>query len=101
MTLEDRGLAGAGEAGRWRRRDAVLWRVVLDDAVILVPDESEPFALTGGASLWRLLEQPRTTAELISMLSGSQGAARSRAEGELDSLLSELAAQGALERLPA
>ena len=79
----------------------MLWRVVLDDAVILVPDESEPFVLTGGASLWRLLEQPRTTAELISTLSGSRGASGAQAEEELDSLLAELAAQGALERLPA
>jgi hypothetical protein len=77
-----------------------LYREALDDVVILVPGpESEPFALTGGAALWGLLEQPRTTGELLTAL--SKGNAVPRAEAELDELLARLADSGAVDRTPA
>ena len=77
------------------RAEAVLYREALDDVVILVPGpEREPFALAGGVALWRLLEQPRTTGELVTAL----GAADPLASTELDTLLARLAESGAVDR---
>jgi hypothetical protein len=79
----------------------VLFRQALGDVVILVPGrEPEPFALAGGAALWRLLEQPRTTRELFSNLSAGM-AVGSNADTELDGLLAWLADVGAVDRMPA
>lgn len=86
---------------KWRRVEAVLYREALDDVVILVPGpEPEPFALSGGAQLWRLLEEPRTTSDL---LMGLHVAVEDLAEkeGELDALLGRLADSGAVDRMPA
>ncbi len=78
----------------------MLFRHVLDDVVILVPGrQPEPFALAGGAALWRLLEQPRTTRELISNLSAGM-AVGSNADLELDGLLARLADAGAVDQVP-
>ena len=85
---------------KWRRAEAVLYREVLDDVVILVPgpDEPEPFALAGGAALWRLLAQPRTSEELLAAL--TVGFAAPQGDTELDGLLAQLAGAGAVDRMP-
>lgn len=85
---------------KWRRSEAVLYREALDDVVILVPGaDTEPFALAGGAALWRLLARPHTTGELLAAL--TEKMANSRAEAELDGLLARLADSGAVELMPA
>ncbi len=78
----------------------MLFRQALDDVVILVPGrEAQPFALTGGLALWRLLEQPRTTRQLLSDLTPGL-AVGTKAESELDGLLVWLADVGAVDRMP-
>jgi Coenzyme PQQ synthesis protein D (PqqD) len=87
-------------SGKWKRCKRVLYRETLDDVVILVPGpESEPFALAGGAQLWRLLEHPHTTGQLLTAL--AEGSAAPRAQEEMDELLSQLADVGAVDWLPA
>jgi hypothetical protein len=90
-------------SAKWRRAEAVLFRLALDDVVILVPGpepEPEPFALAGGAALWRLLEQPRTTHELVSELTA--GVTVDTEPGtELEDLLTRLAEAGAVDLIPA
>jgi hypothetical protein len=83
---------------RWRRSETVLWRLVLDDAVLLTPTSSEPFALAGGAGLWALLAVPRRVEELVAALSEGNDPAT---EKDLAGLLEDLAGSGAVERLPA
>lgn len=84
---------------RWKRAEAVLFRQVLDDVVILAPGpEPEPLALTGGAALWRLLAQPRTTHQLLSTLTSGRDV-DTPAEAELDGLLERLADMRAVDRL--
>jgi hypothetical protein len=79
----------------------VLFRQALDDVVILVPGpEPEPFAVAGGAALWRLLERPHTTADLLSALTAGVTVETSAAT-ELDGLLAQLADAGAVDRIPA
>lgn len=74
----------------------MLFREALDDVVILVPGrELEPFALEGGADLWRLLEQPHTTSELLTAL--IEGPSAPQTDAELDELLVRLADSGAVE----
>ena len=82
---------------RWRRSDAVLWREVLDDAVLLPPGATEVVALTGGAGLWEVLKQPSTIVELVRVLGTTDEAGTTES---LVRLLDELSAAGALERLP-
>jgi hypothetical protein len=83
---------------RWRRSEGVLWRLVLDDAVLLGPASPEPFALAGGASLWALLAEPRRVDELVAALSEGNDPTT---EKDLATLLQELVSTGAVERLPA
>ena len=86
---------------RWRRAQAVLFREALDDVVLLVPgSEAEPFALAGGAALWRLLERPRTTDELMADMTAGM-AVPAHGEAELEALLDRLADAGAVDRIPA
>jgi hypothetical protein len=83
---------------RWQRSETVLWRLVLDDAVLLGPTSPDPFALAGGAGLWALLAEPRRVDELVAALSKGNDPTT---EKELASLLKDLADFGAVERLPA
>jgi hypothetical protein len=86
---------------KWRRVKAVLYREALDDVVILVPGpQPEPFALAGGAHLWRLLEEPRTTGDLLAALNAGQEDLDEKEE-ELDELLGRLVDSGAVDRLAA
>ena len=83
----------------WRRAEAVLFRQAMDDVVLLVPGpDPEPFALAGGAALWRLLDRPCTTGQLLSTLSPGTAVSAS-ADSELDGLLIRLAEIGAVERI--
>ena len=86
------------EPERWSRSEGVLWRAVLDDAVVLVPGQPEPLALSGGASLWALLEVPRTTGDLARALGDQTGARSGDVEAGLQPLLARLAELGAVER---
>ena len=88
------------QSSMWRRAEAVLFRQAMDDVVLLVrgPDP-EPFALSRGAALWRLLEHPCTTGQLLSTLSPGTAVSAS-AYSELDGLLARLAEIGAVERIP-
>jgi hypothetical protein len=72
----------------------------MDDVVILVPGpDAEPFALAGGAALWSLLDEARTTHELLSALTADLTVGV-MAEAELDGLLARLAEVGAVDRIP-
>jgi hypothetical protein len=83
---------------KWRRSETVLWRLVLDDVVLLGRTGAEPFALAGGAALWALLAQPRRVDELVAALSEGHDPTT---EQELGTLLEDLKDAGAVERLPA
>ena len=48
----------------WRRRPTALWRLVMDDVVILSESEDEVFAVRSGADLWLQLEGPSTLDQL-------------------------------------
>lgn len=86
---------------RWQRSERVLYREALDDVVILVPGtDAEPFALAGGASLWRFLAQPRSTGELLASLT-TETADPAREAEELEGLLNRLADAGAVHRTAA
>lgn len=83
------------------RAESALFREVLDDVVILVPGaEPEPFAVAGGAALWRLLERPRTTGEVLEALTAGL-AVPTKGKAELEGLLARLTDAGAVDRMPA
>lgn len=76
----------------------MLWRRVLDDAVLLTAAEPEPFALAGGALLWDLLAQPRTFADLTAAICESTGAGAASVKLGLRKVLADLEGRGAVER---
>ena len=68
------GGAAAVPTTRWVRRPEALWRSTLGGVVLLASDraEADPTILSGtGASVWSLLEEPRSVAELATSLSAS------------------------------
>lgn len=87
-------LTGDSRSNRWRRSERALWRIVMDDAVVVrVDSDQPPFALSGGARLWRLLAEPRSLDELAEDL-GAGGHA-----GGLEGLLDSLTDAGVVERI--
>ncbi|MGH9115188.1 MAG: hypothetical protein ACRDWW_05090 [Acidimicrobiales bacterium] len=89
------------DSAQWTRSEAALWRVVLDDVVVLAPRGEEPFALAGGAALWSSLAEPRTVDDLVGGL--APDGATPTTDGPEDGvrrLLAELERAGAVERVP-
>ena len=81
---------------RWSRSEDVLWRQVLDDAVLLTPSDPEPFALAGGALLWDLLAQPRTVADLVDAICERTDADPAAVDIGIREVLADLEGRGAV-----
>jgi hypothetical protein len=76
---------------RWRRSEHALWREALDDVVVADRrGREEPFALAGGASLWRALAEP-VALEDVPVAAGEASA--------LAGLLEDLRRRGVVDRL--
>jgi len=82
----------------WRRRDDVLWRRSLDAVILMPVGADEPVTLPGtGASVWDLLAEPATLAELVATLADAYDRADpSVVEHDVRVLLAELEAFGAV-----
>jgi len=90
---------GTDPAAVWRRREDVLWRRSLDSVILLPVGVEDPMTLPGtGASVWDLLEEPATVAELVAVLAEAYGAERTVVEHDVRALLDELEALGAVAR---
>jgi hypothetical protein len=81
-------------AALWRRAPGSLWRSLLDDVVAVDANgDGEPFAVSGGATLWHLLDEPRRLDDLAERL-GDPAAME-----DLATLLAALSDAGVVERL--
>jgi len=77
----------------WRRSDRVLFRLVLDDVVLLPLDgDGEPFALAGGRTLWEALSEGAPLDQLAVRV-GASGS-----EADLQLVLEGLVGSGVVER---
>jgi len=86
-------------AAVWRRRDDVLWRRSLDSVILLPVGVEEPMTLPGtGASVWDLLEEPASLAELVAILADAYEEAPAVIEHDVRALLAELESLGAVTR---
>jgi len=86
-------------ANRVRRRPDVLWRRSLDAVVLLPVDADDPLTLAAtGPAVWDLLAEWRTFDDLVAVLSGAYGAPPAQVAADVEPLLAELEAFGALER---
>ena len=86
-------------AALWRRRDDVLWRRSLDSVILLPVGVEEPMTLPGtGASVWDLLEEPASLAELVAILADAYEEAPAVIEHDVRALLAELESLGAVTR---
>jgi hypothetical protein len=82
----------------WRRREDVLWRRSLDAVILLPVGADDPVTLPGtGASVWDLLEEPASLAELVTTLAEAYDHADpSAVEHDVSALLAELETLGAV-----
>jgi len=86
-------------AAVWRRREDVLWRRSLDAVILLPVGVDEPRTLLGtGASVWDLLEEPATVAELVAILADAYDTDAAVVEHDVRALLADLEALGAVTR---
>ena len=96
MTLVDRG---ENTSRRLRRSQGVVWRRTMDGIVVLPADADEPIALLGpAASVWEMLAEPLTAAELVAALASHYGVAPDRVTSEIRATLDGLVRRGALCR---
>ncbi len=88
-------------AAVWRRRDDVLWRRSLDAVILLPVGVDDPMTLPGtGASVWDLLEEPASLAELVAILADAYEEDPTVVEHDVRTLLTELEGLGAVTRDP-
>lgn len=92
---------GGSEDERLVRSAAVLWRD-LGDEVILTTAERAGFELLSptASEVWRMLERPRTRAELATSLAEAYGEPADRVAEEIEGLLAELAGRGVVSVEP-
>jgi hypothetical protein len=83
----------------WRRRDDVIWRRSLDAVFLLPAGIDDPMTLPDtGASVWDLLEEPATVAELVATLADAYDADPTVVEHDVCELLAELEDLGVVTR---
>ncbi len=88
-------------AAVWRRRDDGLWRRSLDAVILLPVGVDDPMTLPGtGASVWDLLEEPASLAELVAILADAYEEDPTVVEHDVRTLLTELEGLGAVTRDP-
>ena len=90
---------GKGTSSRLHRSQGVVWRRTMDGVVVLPAHAEEPIALLGpAASVWELLAQPLTAAELVAGLADRYGLAPEHVTSEINATLDGLLRRGALCR---
>jgi hypothetical protein len=85
-------------AVRIRRRPDVLWRRSLDSVVVLPAGADEVITLAGtGPAVWELLAEWRTRDDIVEALARAYGSTVAVVSADLEPLLAELEARGALQ----
>lgn len=88
---DDQNSTDGAAPRRWRRSERAIWREALDDVVVADGRGCEaPFALAGGARLWRALSEPVGIGDLP-VIEGETHA--------LSELLEDLCQRGVVDRL--
>jgi hypothetical protein len=86
------------EAVLYRQSRSVLWRNVGNDVLLATPDGDEFDQLSEtGSTVWRLLDQPLSLTELVSLLSDAYGEAPQRIASDVQPLLTNLIELGSIE----
>jgi hypothetical protein len=85
----------ASEGMRLVRSPAVLWRDLGDEVVLTTAGQTGFELLSATAStVWRMLERPRTTSELVATLAVAYGEPAERIAAEVGGLLDDLKHRG-------
>ena len=83
---------------RLRRSPGVLWRRSLDAVVLVAPGSADLVTLVGtGPAVWELLADWRTLDDLAAILADAFGASSDQVRADLEPILSDLTAAGALQ----
>jgi hypothetical protein len=81
----------------FQRSPGAVWRALPDGVVILPPDADDPITVSGpGADVWTFLAQPHTTTSLATVLAERYSENATVIQADLESLLADLCAQGAV-----
>jgi hypothetical protein len=79
---------------------AVLWRRSADAVLFLPPGAPAPLTLAGsGPEIWELLLEPRTLDALVTLLAAAHGADPDQVRADVEPVLDQLLASGAIETL--
>lgn len=85
-------------APTYRRRPEVLWRRTLQTVLLLPPDRDDVVTVGGpGGAVWELLDTWRTVDALVELLAPRYDADPAEIARDVEALLGELEALGALE----
>ncbi len=80
---------------RWRRAD-VLWRRVIDGAVLMQLSGESVTLSSSGATLWELLDTPLEETTLVARAAGIYDVAPASIAPDVRAFLDDLAGQGYL-----
>lgn len=83
---------GVGASGRFVRLQNVEERLVGDELFLVVPDDGQIHHLNSvGAGIWRLLGEPKSSAEIEQLLAAAYpDVAADRIRGDIADLIEEL-----------
>lgn len=76
---------------RYRQNDAIAWRHIQDQSVLIDPESGVVFVLNElGGQVWQLLDQTRSPQELAAELRGTLVEPPGRLERDIDQFIASL-----------
>ncbi|HWI08615.1 MAG TPA: PqqD family protein [Solirubrobacteraceae bacterium] len=80
------------------RADALDWRVIDDEVVMLDAEQSQYLATNAsGTLIWRMLQAGATRAQLVELLTSTYGIDQQHAAADTDAFLADLRARELIE----
>lgn len=86
---------------RYRRHPLALWRATHSFLVACAPPGEVVHVRGSAATVWRLLAEPVTVAEVVRQVAGFEGADQAKAVDDVAALVEQLVALGLVLRVSA
>jgi hypothetical protein len=89
------------DAFKIKRNEQAVWRVIDGEAVLLIPEEAELYALKGcGSRVWEILEEESSISEIVQRICDEYEVAPQRAREDITGFVHRLAAVKLVEIVP-
>lgn len=84
-----------------KRSDDVVWRIIDEEVVVLIPEEAMLHALEGcGSRIWELIEGETTISEIVQSIRTEYEVEPQRAREEITEFIHKLMAMKLVEIVP-